>query len=118
MQILHNNNTYLCAHSQICVFGHPLMLYTTSVMYRVITRVISLRAHGDLTKDGSEADSDEENDEGDYTVFECPGLAPVSGTRGQAGRLVDRQEVRQTFTNRQTATLVLPRIAIMAIAEK
>lgn len=26
----------------------------------------------------SEADSDEENEEGDYTVYECPGLAPVS----------------------------------------
>lgn len=25
----------------------------------------------------SEADSDEENEEGDYTVYECPGLAPV-----------------------------------------
>ncbi|KAF5290627.1 hypothetical protein FQR65_LT01917, partial [Abscondita terminalis] len=24
----------------------------------------------------SEADSDEENEEGDYTVYECPGLAP------------------------------------------
>lgn len=26
----------------------------------------------------SEAESDEENEEGDYTVYECPGLAPVS----------------------------------------
>lgn len=26
----------------------------------------------------SEADSEEENEEGDYTVYECPGLAPVS----------------------------------------
>ena len=36
------------------------------------------RATNDLTKDGSEVDTDEENEEGDYTVFECPGLAPVS----------------------------------------
>lgn len=25
----------------------------------------------------SEAESDDENDEGDYTVYECPGLASV-----------------------------------------
>ena len=36
------------------------------------------RAQGDLNKDGSDVDSEEENEEGDYTVFECPGLAPVS----------------------------------------
>ena len=27
---------------------------------------------------GSDVDSEEENEEGDYTVYECPGLAPVS----------------------------------------
>lgn len=26
----------------------------------------------------SDGDTDEENEEGDYTVYECPGLAPVS----------------------------------------
>ena len=26
----------------------------------------------------SDADSEEDGDEGDYTVYECPGLAPVS----------------------------------------
>ena len=31
-----------------------------------------------MNKDGSDADSEEENEEGDYTVYECPGLAPVS----------------------------------------
>ncbi|KAK2145304.1 hypothetical protein LSH36_689g01029 [Paralvinella palmiformis] len=35
------------------------------------------KAQGDLNKDGSEVDSEEENEEGDYTVFECPGLAPT-----------------------------------------
>lgn len=30
--------------------------------------------NGSLT----DAESDEENEEGDYTVYECPGLAPVS----------------------------------------
>ena len=31
-----------------------------------------------MKPDGSDEDSDEENEEGDYTVYECPGLAPVS----------------------------------------
>jgi hypothetical protein len=35
------------------------------------------KANGDMTKDGSDADSEEENEEGDYTVYECPGLAPT-----------------------------------------
>ena len=26
----------------------------------------------------SDVESEEENEEGDYTVYECPGLAPVS----------------------------------------
>ncbi len=30
-----------------------------------------------MKQDGSDADSEEENEEGDYTVYECPGLAPV-----------------------------------------
>ena len=34
-----------------------------------------------MTKD-DDGDSEEENDEGDYTVYECPGLAPVSIVRG------------------------------------
>jgi hypothetical protein len=35
------------------------------------------RAHGEMKQDASEDDSEEENEEGDYTVYECPGLAPV-----------------------------------------
>jgi len=35
------------------------------------------KANGDMNKDGSDADSEEENEEGDYTVYECPGLAPT-----------------------------------------
>ena len=35
------------------------------------------RANGDMNKD-EEDDFEEENEEGDYTVYECPGLAPVS----------------------------------------
>lgn len=36
------------------------------------------RANGEMKHDASEEESEEENDEGDYTVYECPGLAPVS----------------------------------------
>lgn len=35
------------------------------------------KANGDMKHDASEDDSDEENLEGDYTVYECPGLAPT-----------------------------------------
>ena len=35
------------------------------------------RANGEMKHDASDEDSDEENEEGDYTVYECPGLAPV-----------------------------------------
>jgi hypothetical protein len=36
------------------------------------------RANGEMKHDASEDESEEENEEGDYTVYECPGLAPVS----------------------------------------
>jgi hypothetical protein len=42
-------------------------------MYKFYSRVANDR-RGSM----SEAESDEENEEGDYTVYECPGLAPVS----------------------------------------
>lgn len=32
---------------------------------------------GDHNGSMSDIDTDEENEEGDYTVYECPGLAPV-----------------------------------------
>ena len=35
------------------------------------------RANGEMKPDASEDESEEENEEGDYTVYECPGLAPV-----------------------------------------
>lgn len=37
------------------------------------SRAAANERHGSV----SEADSDEENEEGDYTVYECPGLAPT-----------------------------------------
>jgi len=49
-----------------------------SLSLSLMTSPSLFRAQGDLNKDGSEVDSEEENEEGDYTVFECPGLAPVS----------------------------------------
>lgn len=40
------------------------------------SRVSATRDPGSV----SEAESEEENEEGDYTVYECPGLASVSYT--------------------------------------
>jgi len=34
-------------------------------------------AKNDLKDNGTDDDSEEENEEGDYTVYECPGLAPT-----------------------------------------
>uniref|UniRef100_A0A0B7AJV9 Neural proliferation differentiation and control protein 1 n=1 Tax=Arion vulgaris TaxID=1028688 RepID=A0A0B7AJV9_9EUPU len=35
------------------------------------------KANGEMKHDASEDDSEEDNVEGDYTVYECPGLAPT-----------------------------------------
>ena len=40
--------------------------------------LLCYRANGDMKHDASDDESEEENPEGDYTVYECPGLAPVS----------------------------------------
>lgn len=40
--------------------------------------MFSSRANNERRGSVSDADSDEENEEGDYTVYECPGLAAVS----------------------------------------
>lgn len=37
----------------------------------------SSNAGCDRTGSNSGGESDEDNEEGDYTVYECPGLAPV-----------------------------------------
>ena len=39
--------------------------------------IIIKRANNDTKPDNSD-NSDDETPEGDYTVYECPGLAPVS----------------------------------------
>lgn len=36
------------------------------------------RSNGERNGSLSDVESDDENEEGDYTVYECPGLAPVS----------------------------------------
>lgn len=36
--------------------------------------------NGDPNGSLSDIETDEENEEGDYTVYECPGLAPVSSS--------------------------------------
>jgi hypothetical protein len=41
-------------------------------------KYLCFRANGEMKHDASDEDSEEENEEGDYTVYECPGLAPVS----------------------------------------
>ena len=38
-----------------------------------------------MKPDASEDESEEENEEGDYTVYECPGLAPVRTVCGVGG---------------------------------
>lgn len=53
----------------ICCF-----IYWSAQPSFAISRAQPGERHGSI----SEADSDEENEEGDYTVYECPGLAPVS----------------------------------------
>ncbi|XP_045195835.2 neural proliferation differentiation and control protein 1-like [Mercenaria mercenaria] len=35
------------------------------------------KANGEMKHDASDDESEEENEEGDYTVYECPGLAPT-----------------------------------------
>lgn len=42
-------------------------------------QIIAMENHNNVDKNGphSEAESEDDNDEGDYTVYECPGLAPT-----------------------------------------
>lgn len=49
-------------------------IFNLREMMHCCSRTSATRDPGSL----SEAESDEENEEGDYTVYECPGLASVS----------------------------------------
>lgn len=42
-------------------------------------QIIAMENHNNVDKNGrhSEAESEDDNEEGDYTVYECPGLAPT-----------------------------------------
>uniref|UniRef100_A0A8C3VBS4 Neural proliferation, differentiation and control 1 n=1 Tax=Catharus ustulatus TaxID=91951 RepID=A0A8C3VBS4_CATUS len=44
-------------------------------------QMLSLEKHKEEPKLPDSASSDEENEDGDFTVYECPGLAPVCGCR-------------------------------------
>lgn len=44
----------------------------------ILIILIFFRAGSTKNTSASDVDSEEENEEGDYTVYECPGLAPVS----------------------------------------
>lgn len=51
------------------------------------------KASGEMKHDASEDESEEENEEGDYTVYECPGLAPTG-----------EMEVRNPLFNEEAQT--------------
>lgn len=53
------------------VLSSSLLLFFFSFFPFLFSRTSANRDPGSL----SEAESDEENEEGDYTVYECPGLA-------------------------------------------
>ncbi|KAF2973633.1 hypothetical protein EK904_009319 [Melospiza melodia maxima] len=48
-------------------------------------QMLSLEKHKEEPKLPDSASSDEENEDGDFTVYECPGLAPVCGCRRARG---------------------------------
>lgn len=41
-------------------------------------QIIAMENQNNTEQNGSDIETDDENEEGDYTVYECPGLAPVS----------------------------------------
>lgn len=58
------------------------------------SRVSATRDPGSI----SEAESEEENEEGDYTVYECPGLASVSiSCYSRVERLVHISDFQHKF---------------------
>lgn len=50
-------------------------------------QMLCLERHKDPPKELESASSDEENEDGDFTVYECPGLAPVSAQGAWRGYL-------------------------------
>lgn len=74
----------LCLVKVAILFCLKLFLYSIFVICCFIqwsaqpSFAISRAQPGERQGSVSDADSEEENEEGDYTVYECPGLAPVS----------------------------------------
>lgn len=64
-------NKYISIKTFYRNFGNRIFFESDIICY---SRTSATRDPGSL----SEAESDEENEEGDYTVYECPGLASVS----------------------------------------
>lgn len=46
---------------------------------------LEIRRHKEEAKAPESVSSDEENEDGDFTVYECPGLAPVGVSLGGEG---------------------------------
>ncbi|VEN51883.1 unnamed protein product [Callosobruchus maculatus] len=65
-----------------------------------ISRVQPGDRHGSV----SEAESDEENEEGDYTVYECPGLAPTGEMEVKNPLFQDDPTPAQTPASKPNAT--------------
>ncbi|XP_063570633.1 neural proliferation differentiation and control protein 1 isoform X1 [Pongo abelii] len=51
-------------------------------------QMLCLERHKEPPKELDTASSDEENEDGDFTVYECPGLAPVSASGCREGRTI------------------------------
>nr|CAI5867719.1 unnamed protein product [Callosobruchus analis] len=66
-----------------------------------ISRVQPGDRHGSV----SEAESDEENEEGDYTVYECPGLAPTGEMEVKNPLFQDDPTPAQTPASKPNATV-------------
>uniref|UniRef100_T1HA33 Neural proliferation differentiation and control protein n=1 Tax=Rhodnius prolixus TaxID=13249 RepID=T1HA33_RHOPR len=57
--------------------AHSAQMYHYQLTKQQIIAMERLLSRGERRGSISEADSDDENEEGDYTVYECPGLAPT-----------------------------------------
>lgn len=71
-QLLKNKYIFIKIHHSVEILGIEYFLRKINIT--CYSRTSATRDPGSL----SEAESDEENEEGDYTVYECPGLASVS----------------------------------------
>lgn len=56
------------------------IFFDSSLLFVISPSLSSFSSHSGCDRRGSNSggESDEDNEEGDYTVYECPGLAPVT----------------------------------------